>query len=184
MILPNQTKKKNISLLEARTRQLQQKVELLESSLIVAKNTNSLLEKQVDDLQQYQRPACIIVDRIKLVDGKTEDQIKEKVRNALVKNLEFDEERVDREIDKCHRLGKPKSERQSTIILFKTHSFRAVVYEKRKIIKNKKLKVKLSLTKKRTKILTHAYKMVESNQHIKLAFADVNGNLKVRLNEP
>ena len=29
------------------------KVELLESSLIVAKNTNSLLEKQVDDLQQY-----------------------------------------------------------------------------------------------------------------------------------
>ena len=53
-----------------------------------------------------------------------------------------------------------------------------------KIIKNRKLKVKISLTKKLTKTLTHAYKMVESNQHIKLAFADVNGNLKLRLTEP
>ena len=26
--------------------------------------------------------------------------------------------------------------------------------------------------------------MVESNQHIKFVFADVNGNLKLRLNEP
>ena len=47
-------KEKRISLLKARIRQLEQKVELLESSLIVAKNTNSLLEKEVDDLQQYQ----------------------------------------------------------------------------------------------------------------------------------
>ena len=52
------------------------------------------------------------------------------------------------------------------------------------MIKNKKLKVKLSLTKKRTKTLTHTYKMVESNQHSKFVFADVNGNLKLRLNEP
>ena len=44
----------------------------------------------------------------------------------------------------------------------------------------KKLKVKLSLSKKHTKTLTHAYKVVESNQHIEFAF----GNLKLRLNEP
>ena len=103
---------------------------MLESSLIVAKNTNSLLEKEVDDLQQYQRQACIVIDGIKPADGGTEDQIKKKVRNVLVKNLGFNEERVDNEIDKCHGLGKPKSEKQSTIIRFKTHSFRAAVYEK------------------------------------------------------
>ena len=40
------------------------------------------------------------------------------------------------------------------------------------------------LTKKRIKTLTHSYKMVESNQHIKLVLADISGNLKFRLNEP
>ena len=157
---------------------------MLENSPSVAKNTNSLLEKEVDDFLQYQQRACIIVDRMKPVDGETEEQIKEKVSNVLVKNLGFDEERVDSKINKCHRLGKPKSEKQSTIIRFKTHCFRAAVYEMEKITKNRKLKVKISLTKKHTKTLTHAYKMVESNQHIKLAFADVNGNLKLRLTEP
>ena len=43
-------KQKRISLLEVRTRQLEQKVDLFEISLIVAKNTKSLLEKEVDDL--------------------------------------------------------------------------------------------------------------------------------------
>ena len=115
---------------------------------------------------------------------EAEDQVKKKVRNVLVKNLGFYQERVYSNIDKCHRLGKPKNEKQSTIIRFKTQSFGAVVYEKRRVIKNKKLKVKPLLTKKRTKTLTHHYKTVESNQHIKLVFADANGNLKLRLNEP
>ena len=67
------SKENRISLLEARIRQLEQKVELLESSLIVAKNTNPLLKKQVDHLQHtYQQRACIDVDGIKS-DGQTED---------------------------------------------------------------------------------------------------------------
>ena len=77
---------------------------------------------------------------------------------------------------------KPKSETQSNIIHFKNHSFRAAVYEKqKKTFKNKKLNVKFSLTKKRTEILTHTYKMVKSNQHINFVFAEVNGSLKLRL---
>ena len=131
------------------------------SSLIIAKNTNSLLEKEVNDLQQYQRQACVLVDRIKPADGETDVQIKGNVGNVLVKNLGFDEEIVDNEIHKCHRLGKSEREKQLTIIRFKTHCFRTAVYEKRKIIKSKKLKVKLLLTKKRTKSFTHPYKMVE-----------------------
>ena len=102
-------------------------MELLESSLIVAKNINSLLEKEVDDLQQYQLQACIVVDGIKPANGETEDHIKEKVQNVLFKNLGFDEKRVDSEIDKCYILGKPKSKKQSTVIYFKTHCFRAAV---------------------------------------------------------
>ena len=54
-----------ISLTKARTRQLEQKVDLQEKFLIVPKNTNSLLEKEVVDLQQYQRRARNVVDGIK-----------------------------------------------------------------------------------------------------------------------
>ena len=64
------------------------------------------------------------------------------------------------------------------------HSFRAAVYETRKITKSKKLQVKLSPTKKRTKTLSYVDKMVELNQHIKFVFADVNGDMKLRFDEP
>ena len=70
MIIPNQTKKKKTSLLEARIRQLEQEVKLLESFLIVAKNTNSLLEKEEDNLQQYQQRICTIVKESSLPIGK------------------------------------------------------------------------------------------------------------------
>ena len=59
---------------------------------MVAKSSNSLLKKEVDDLQQYQRRARIVVDGIKPVDGETENQIKKKVRRVIVKNLGFFEE--------------------------------------------------------------------------------------------
>ena len=180
----NKNEESKIQLLEDRIIQLEKKVEMLESSLIIAQNTNTLLEKEVDDLHQYQRRACIVVDGIQPEDNETEDQIKQKVRNVLTKNLGFEANQVENEIDKCHRLGKPNKGKQSTIIRFRTHAFRAAVYQKRKTMSNKKLKVKLSLTKKRTKTLTHAYKMVESIQQVKFVFADINGNLKLRLNQP
>ena len=180
----NKNEECKIQLLEERIIQLEKKVEMLESTLIIAQNTNTLLEKEVDDLHQYQRRACIVVDGIQPEDNETEDQIKHKVRNVLTKNLGFEANQVNNEIDKCHRLGEPNRGKQSTIIRFRTHAFRAAVYQKRKTITNNKLKVKLSLTKKRIKTLTQAYKMVESNQQVKFVFADINGNLKLRLIQP
>ena len=180
----NKNEEYKIQLLEERIIQLEKKAEMLQSTLIIAQNTNTLLEKEVDELHQCQRRACIAVDGIQPEDNETEDQIKHKVRNVLTKNLGLEANKVDNEIDKCHRLGKPNRGKQSTIIRFRTHAFRAVVYQKRKTITNNKLKVKLSLTKKRTKTLTQAYKMVESNQQVKFAFANINGNLKLRLNQP
>ena len=180
----NKNEEYKIQLLEERIIQLEKKVEMLESTLIIAQNTNTLPEKEVDDLHQYQRRACIVVDGIQPEDNETENQIKHKVRNVLTKNLGFEANQVDNEIDKCHRLGKPNRGKQFTIIRFRTHAFRAAVYQKRKTITNNKFKVKLSLTKKRTKTITQAYKMVESNQQVKFVFADINGNLKLRLNQP
>ena len=43
---------------------LEDKVAELESELIVSKNGNKQLSQEVDDLHQYQRRACIILDGI------------------------------------------------------------------------------------------------------------------------
>ena len=44
----------------------------LEGLLGVTRNANSLLEQEVENLQQYQRRACIIVDDITPVKDETE----------------------------------------------------------------------------------------------------------------
>ena len=83
-----------------------------------------------DGLQQYQRRACIVLDGMKPVDGVTEDKIKENVQNVLINNLGLDEEKVDNETDKCNRLWRIKGQ----------------YMKRKKIMKNKKLQVNISLT--------------------------------------
>ena len=150
----------------------------------VTRNANSLLEQDIDNLQQYQCRGCIIVDGITPLKDETEEQITAKTRNFLIKNLGFEEKKVNEELNKCHRLGKAKDRKQSTIIRFKSHSFQASVYASRsKIQKKKKLKVTLPLTNCRTKIINYAHTTTEPVPEIKFAYADVNGNLKIGLHE-
>ena len=98
----------------------------------------------------------------------------------MIKNLGFEERKVNEELHKCHCLGKATDGKQSTIIWFKSHSFRAPVYASRNNIQTKKLKVKL-LPKCRTKIINYAHRLTESVPEVKFAYADVNGNLKIGL---
>ena len=127
---------------------LEKRVLELESVLEVTRNANSLLKQEVDNLQQYQRRTCNIVDGITPVKDEMEKQMTAKTKNFLIKNLGFEERKVNEELDKCHRLGKAKDGKQSTIIWFKSHSFRASVYASRNNIQNKKkLKVKIIINK-------------------------------------
>ena len=105
-----------------------------------------------------------------------------KTKKFLIKKLGFEERKVNEELDKCHCLGKATDGKQSTIIWLKSHSFRASVYASRNNMQNKKLKVKL-LTKHRTKIINYAHRITESVPEVKFAYADLNGNLKIRLYE-
>ena len=93
------------------------------------------------------------------------------------KNLGFEERKVNEELNKCHHLGKAKDGKQSTIIRFK---FQASVYASRSNIQNtKKLKLQISSTKCRTKIINYAHTITEPVPQVKFAYADVNGNLKI-----
>ena len=68
--------------------------------------------------------------------------------------------------------------------LYDSNLTRASVYASRNNIQNKKkFKVKLSLAKRRTKIINYAHRITGSVPEVKFAYADVNGNLKIRLHE-
>ena len=62
-----------IKSLTARIDMLSKRELELEGVLEVARNANSFLEQEVDNLQQYQRHACIIVDGITPVKDETEE---------------------------------------------------------------------------------------------------------------
>ena len=46
----------------ARIANLEKTVERLQSELVIAKNVNNILTNEVDDLQQYQRRQCIVIN--------------------------------------------------------------------------------------------------------------------------
>ena len=95
---------------------LEKRVLKLEGVVEVTRDANSLLKQEVDHLQQYHCPACIIVDGITPVKDETEEQITVKTKKFLIKSLGFEESKVNEELDKCHCLGKAKDGKQSTII--------------------------------------------------------------------
>ena len=109
-------------------------------------------------------------------------QILEKLKNVLIRNLGFNEEKVQQKFGKCHRVEPVKDDQQTTIMPFKSCKFKKKVYKKRKTPKNKKNKMKPSLTKTHTKTLSYAHEVKNTNlEIINFAFADPNGNLKFRL---
>ena len=93
---------------------------------------------QIHDLHQYQSRACILSDGINLREEENEDQITERVKIVLTRNLGFNEEEVQQELDKCHRIGPVKDSQQTSIVRFKSHKFKKEVCTKRKTRKNKK----------------------------------------------
>ena len=115
-----------------RVANLEKTVEKLQSELYVTKNINTWLSNEIDNLQQYQRRHCIVIDRLITSPNETSDQVTEKAEKVLTGNLQFDPEEVNYQTDKCHKIGpiNTKVGKQSTTVGFKTHSFREAAYLK------------------------------------------------------
>ena len=100
---------------------------------------------------------------------------------TVIKNIGFEERKINEDLCKFR---KAKDRKQSTIITFKSYSFRTSVYASRSNIQDReKIKLKLSLTKRRKKIINYAHTVTEPVPGVTFAYVDVNGNLKIRLHE-
>ena len=79
--------------------------------------------------------------------------------------------------------GVNKNNTQNTIVKFKSHPFKEKIYFKRKAIKQRDVKIKLSLTKHRIELLKDTNTLIMNNPGTNFLFtyADIDGNLKIRL---
>ena len=76
--------------LTARIDNLKKTVERLQSELVIKRNVNDILTNEVDDLQQYQRRQCIIIDSLQTTPNETISQVTQMTGNALAQYLKPD----------------------------------------------------------------------------------------------
>ena len=109
------------------------------------------------------------------------EDVTEKVHEILSKDLNLPN--VVNQIDKLHRIGKTREKNgkktQDIIIRFTSHRARYQLYGKRKLSSN--FKIKPNLTKKRQSLRYDASQLVENNEKVNFVYADIHGDIKVRL---
>ena len=152
-----------------------------------------MLREEVDSLQneldrhdQYSRRSCLVIDGITPIKNESNNDLIQRIKNLTTDHLKRNSvhpDQFDLEFDKCHRIGKVKDNKQAVIIKFKSDAFRERLYRARKSVPQG-IRFRVSLTKRRIDLIENANKAVESIDVIKFAYADVNGNLKILLNQP
>lgn len=165
------------------------KLELLLNEVVsekaIASHVSDLLHEKIDDLQQYSRRNCLVLEGLPVTTNESVNDLKDKVREAVTNDLNINSTEFDNEFDKTHRIG-PVSDgqKQKVIVRFKSHSFRSKIYRVRKECARRDLKVRLSLTKRRQDLLNFAQTQLEDEPNFKFVYADEDGNLKLRTKDP
>ena len=156
----------------------------MEAKMLVSSQVTNMLEKEVDRINQYGRRSSLVIKGIPLKERETNDDIKAQVLKIIREDLQLEQEAKD--LDETHRIG-PKNDEgktQDIIIRMKSHSSRYAIYNKRKTGNNKNIKITPSITNKKRTLLTTAKSKFEGHPAINFIYIDINGDLKIRLNEP
>ena len=165
---------------------LEQEVQSLQGVLATSKHVSSMLQIQLDNQEAYSSRTCLLISG---VDSQLkEEQINQKVVD-IIEETGVDGDIIQDNIDKLHSTGKKYNNHntQSVIVKFKTHSFKEKVYRKRNAIKNTRIKLRPSLTKRQQDLLDEVNKRISESTDpdlpVKFAFPDVHGTLKVLMKE-
>ena len=170
--------------LKLAVRSLQHRLDIMEAKALVSSQVTNMLEKEVDHLNQYGRRSSLVIKGIPLKERETNDGIKAQVLKIIREDLQLEQEA--KYLDNTHRIGPKHNEgkMQDIIVQMKSHSSRYAIYNKRKTGNNKNIKITPSITNKRRTLLANAKSKFEGHPAINLIYIDINGDLKVRLNEP
>ena len=182
-VAQNQNK---ISILEKEIGYLKGHITITESKLAIAEHVSSTLHEQIDNQEQYSRRKCLIFEGIKVDQKEKDSDLEKRILSVIQKELKLNIEPED--IDKAHRIGPVEGDEQNIIIKFTKDSTASHIYQSRGKLKDsranhKGVKIRTSLTKRRQNLLKYAREQAEDYEIIHFVFADVNGNLKLRLKE-
>ena len=141
------------------------------------------LNGEIDRLHQYSQRNCLVVSGIPVRKNETTEDLRKEFEKKVIQDLDITSEEYDFEYDKIHRVGKIDGNEQNVIVRFRSHQFPAELYYNRKRIKNKRIKLKPSLTETRTELLRTLIDKTTDNKKVNFCYADFNGNIKIRLKE-
>ncbi len=166
---------------------LEKLLEATKDELIESNNMRKLLERRLDDMEQYGRRKNLRIVGIKSDDNETAEKCLEKVKTHL-QEIAPDLDLV-RDIDRAHRIGKPTDKNgkpvdRAVIVRFTSYRARTLAYRKRKETKGKDgPRIYIDQTKRRFDLRKKAVELVKSRPLVDYAFVDVNCNLVIRFKD-
>ena len=102
----------------------------------------------MDDLEQYQRRQCLRIFGVKEEQNEDTDKIAMEVSAKIGVQLDV----VD--IDRCHRVGKPQTDKPRAIIVkFVSYRKRSEIFRSKKQLKGTGITIREDLTRLRHKLL-------------------------------
>ena len=164
--------------------ELETKVVILEEKIAFNDKRFELLERRIDDGEQYSRRTSLQINVIPYEKNETAEQCLNKVKEEVV-NLGLSLE--DCEYDRAHRVGYPTDrdgklrKERPMIVKFTTFRARTSVYRNR----NKKGDVRFYIdqTKRRFNLRKLAIEHVKDNPIVDFVFCDINCSLCIRFKD-
>ena len=164
-------------------KELENRIVLLEEKLAYDDKMYELLERRVDDSEQYGRRTSLRINGIVMNVNETSQDCLTKVK-AVVRNrgLQLD----DSDLDRAHRVGRSTDRDGNPVhecqMLVKFTSFRARTDVYRNRVKEEgRPRIYIDQTTRRFKLRKMAVEYVKNKPHVDFVFVDVNCNLSLRL---
>ena len=146
---------------EKERKEKEEAINLLKVEVASVKKKNEDLEKRIDDQdkrlddqEQYTRRNCLLLHGVKGEKNEDTDQLA-----VDIINKDVDVEISEKDLDRSHRLGKPRApggKPRPIIIKFSRYNVRHLVFKSKKKLKEKGVAITESLTKRRMEALTKA----------------------------
>ena len=177
----------NISTLEKQIDHLKGHITTTEFKLAIAEHVSSTLHEQIDNQEQYSQRKCLIFEGIKVEQKEKDSDLEERILNIIQKDLKLNIQLED--IDKAHCIGPAQDDKQNIIVKFTKDSAASHIYHSHGKLKDsvsksnqKGVNIRTSLTKHQQNLLKYAREQTDY-KIIHFVFADINGNLNLRLKE-
>ena len=164
--------------------ELESKIVLLDEKLSYSDKKFELLERRLDDYEQYGRRTSLRINGVKYAENENADDCLGKVKKVIQNlGIELDE----RDFDRAHRVSKPFDREGNPVkdrqIIVKFTSFRV----RTKVYRNRgkdagKPRFYLDQTLRRYQLRQMAVEYVKNKPNVHFVFVDVNCNLCVRMN--